>query len=114
MPKLLLATRNQNKKIELQQILNDLNIAVLTFQDIDELPEIEEDGDTFEENAIKKSRLTAFASGLVALADDSGLMVDYLDGQPGIYSARFAGEEANDQIFLHVVVKAFGRENFLR
>lgn len=98
MSKLLLATRNQHKKTELQQILNDLNIAVLTFQDINDLPEIEEDGETFEENARKKSRVTAFATGLVTLADDSGLMVDFLDGQPGIYSARFAGREANDQM----------------
>jgi XTP/dITP diphosphohydrolase len=95
--KLLLATRNQNKKIELQQMLNNLDIIVLTFEDINGLPEVEEDGYTFEENAVKKSQVITSASGIVTLADDSGLVVDALDGQPGVYSARFAGEDADDE-----------------
>jgi len=94
---ILLATRNQNKKEELQQMLNDLDIRVLTLEDIDSLPEVEEDGQSFEENAVKKSVVIASSSGLVCLADDSGLVVDALDGQPGIYSARFAGDDADDQ-----------------
>lgn len=94
--KLLLATRNQKKKKELQQILNNLDIQIITLDELPDLPEIIEDGATFAQNAIKKAVSTAIASGLPCLADDSGLVVDALGGQPGIYSARFAGEDAND------------------
>lgn len=93
---LLLATRNQGKKKEMQQILKDLPVEIITLEDIDELPEIIEDGATFVENASKKAQQTAALSGYTSLADDSGLVVDALDGKPGIYSARFAGEEADD------------------
>lgn len=93
---LLLATRNQGKKKEMQQILKDLPVEIITLEDIDELPEIIEDGATFVENASKKAQQTAVLSGYTSLADDSGLVVDALDGKPGIYSARFAGEEADD------------------
>jgi XTP/dITP diphosphohydrolase len=94
---LLLATRNQDKKKEIQQILQDLSIKIVSLEDIKELPEVIEDGTTFAENAIKKASQTAALSGYICLADDSGLEVDALDGQPGIYSARFSGEEANDK-----------------
>ncbi len=94
--KLLLATRNQKKKKELQQILNDLDIQIITLDEVPALPEVIEDGETFSQNAIKKAVETAVASGLPCLADDSGLVVDALNGQPGIYSARFAGEAADD------------------
>lgn len=94
---LLLATRNQDKKKEIQQILQDLSIKIVNLEDIQELPEVIEDGTTFAENAIKKASQTAALSGYICLADDSGLQVDALDGQPGIYSARFAGEEADDK-----------------
>ena len=94
--KLLLATRNQKKKQELQQILNNLDVQIITLDEILALPEVIEDGDTFAQNATKKAAETALASGLPCLADDSGLAVDALNGQPGIYSARFAGEAADD------------------
>lgn len=94
---LLLATRNPKKKQELQEILNDLGIQVITLDEFPHLPEVEEDGKSFAENAVKKAETTALASGMPCLADDSGLMVDALDGQPGIYSARFAGENASDR-----------------
>ena len=94
--KLLLATRNQKKKKELQDILKQLEITIVTLDEIPGLPEIEEDGATFSENAIKKAVTTAAASGMPCLADDSGLVVDALNGQPGIYSARFAGEVSDD------------------
>ncbi|MBO8159837.1 XTP/dITP diphosphatase [Thermosyntropha sp.] len=98
MKTLLIATRNQKKKRELQNILTDLDIKVITLEEIDiDVPEIEEDGETFEENAIKKARVTADFTGYVCLADDSGLMVDALEGKPGVYSARFAGEKATDE-----------------
>ncbi len=95
--KLLLATRNQHKKRELQTMLADLNIQVMSLDEVPELPEVEEDGHSFAANAAKKARVTAAASGLACLADDSGLVVDALNGQPGIYSARFAGPQADDR-----------------
>ncbi|MGI5921570.1 MAG: XTP/dITP diphosphatase [Syntrophomonadaceae bacterium] len=95
--KLLLATRNKHKKQELQEILSDLNLEIVTLEDIEPLPEVEEDGQTFTANAIKKARITASLSGMITLADDSGLVVDALDGKPGVYSARFAGEHATDE-----------------
>ncbi|MDD2510673.1 MAG: XTP/dITP diphosphatase [Syntrophomonas sp.] len=94
---LLLATRNHKKKLELQEILHDLNLSIITLEELPPMAEVEEDGNTFAENAIKKAVFTAMASGRVCLADDSGLVVDALGGQPGIYSARFAGELANDE-----------------
>jgi XTP/dITP diphosphohydrolase len=97
MPQLLLATRNNKKKTELQQLLSKADLTLLTLNDIKEIPEIVEDGSSFEENAIKKARETAAWSGYVCLADDSGLVVDVLNGQPGIFSARFAGEDATDE-----------------
>lgn len=97
MVKLLLASRNQHKIEELQQMLAGLNIEVISLDDVPDMPVIEEDGKTFSENASKKARLTAMHTGLLCLADDSGLVVDALGGQPGVYSARFAGEDANDQ-----------------
>ena len=94
---ILLATRNQKKKLELQELLDNPGIRILTLEDIDHIPEIIEDGCTFEENAVKKARETAALSGYTCLADDSGLVVDALEGKPGIYSARFAGPEASEQ-----------------
>jgi XTP/dITP diphosphohydrolase len=94
--KLLLASRNRHKLEELRQMLQDLNIEVLSLDDVRDMPIVEEDGDTFAANAGKKARLTAIHTGYVSLADDSGLAVDALGGQPGVYSARFAGEEADD------------------
>ncbi len=93
---ILLATRNQKKKLELQELLDNPGMRILTLEDIEHIPEIIEDGCTFEENAVKKARETAALSGYTCLADDSGLVVDALEGKPGIYSARFAGPEASD------------------
>ncbi len=97
MAKLLLASSNQHKIEELQQMLAGLNIEVISLDDVPDMPIIEEDGKTFSENASKKARLTAMHTGYTCLADDSGLVVDALGGQPGVYSARFAGEEADDR-----------------
>ena len=93
---LLLATRNQHKKAELQTMLKDMGIKVLGLDDLAGIPEVEEDGRTFEENAVKKARENALVSKMVCLADDSGLVVDALDGKPGVFSARFAGPKASD------------------
>ena len=94
---LLLATRNRNKKREFQEMFQDFGIKVINLDDIKGIPAIEEDGQSFAENAIKKALTTAKLSGFTCLADDSGLEVDILEGQPGIYSARFAGEDADDK-----------------
>lgn len=93
---LLIATRNPKKKKELQEILSGFDLQLLNLDDIPPLPEVEEDGLTFEENAIKKALVVARQSNMLTLADDSGLVVDALQGAPGVFSARYAGPEAND------------------
>jgi len=94
---LLIATRNSKKKRELQTILGSWDVKLLSLDDIEEMPEIEEDGATFTENATKKAKTISALSGLITLADDSGLEVDALGGAPGIFSARFAGIDADDE-----------------
>lgn len=93
---LVIATTNQNKLKEFKEILKDLNIEVRSLADFGPIPEIIEDGKTFDDNAYKKAWYTARYLGLPAIADDSGLVVDALDGAPGVYSARYAGENATD------------------
>lgn len=94
----ILATNNMKKLEEMQRILAPLGIEVKTAAMLGiELPEVEEDGDTFEANAEIKAASACKITGLPAIADDSGLCVDYLDGAPGIFSARFAGEHGNDE-----------------
>lgn len=95
--KILLSTRNLHKRRELEEILKELDVDVLTLDEAAISIVIEEDGNTFAENAIKKAGIIAQLSDCITLADDSGLVVDALDGAPGIYSARFAGENANDR-----------------
>ncbi len=96
MPTLILATRNQGKRREIQNLL-DSEIQVISLDAFPNAPKVIEDGETFEANAIKKAREIAKYTGLPALADDSGLVVDALNGAPGIYSARYAGEDATDK-----------------
>ena len=93
--KLLIATRNQGKLTEMRDILRGVDVALLGIDEVGTLPEVEEDGDTFTANAVKKARTLALAAGLWALADDSGLEVDALGGAPGVYSARYAGQPAD-------------------
>lgn len=93
---LLVATRNGGKLKEIRRLLGDLGIEVKGLDTFPELPEVEEDGETFAANAIKKAETVARLTGLMTLADDSGLEVAALDGQPGVYSARYAGEQATD------------------
>ena len=93
---IVLATGNQGKVKELAAMLNELSIEVLPQSQFD-VPDVPETGTTFIENAIIKARHAAKITGLPAIADDSGLEVDALNGAPGVYSARFAGENANDQ-----------------
>lgn len=93
---LLLATRNRGKLAELQALLAPLGYEVKCLDDVPEVPPVDEDGDTFEHNAIEKARQTAVAAGMATLADDSGLVVDALGGAPGVWSARYAGPDATD------------------
>jgi len=91
--KLLLSTNNKDKIKELQEILNDMNISLVSLGDISNI-DIEETGTTLKENALIKARAAFKETGLPSVADDTGLEVDFLDGAPGVYSARFAGEKA--------------------
>ena len=93
---LVLATRNAGKTEELRRLLADFPVVVMNLSNFGPMPPVEEDGTTFEENAVKKARSTAKVVGLPALADDSGLTVDALGGAPGVRSARYAGEHAAD------------------
>jgi XTP/dITP diphosphohydrolase len=93
---LVLATRNQGKTDEIKALLDQFKIDIRNLEDFGPIPPIVEDGDTFEENAYKKASLTARYLGLPALADDSGLVVEALNGAPGVYSARYAGKDASD------------------
>ena len=92
---LVLATNNKGKIKEIKQLLADLPITILTADDFLEFPDIEETGETFAENALLKANAIAEFCDLPALADDSGLEVDALNGAPGVYSARYAGEDGN-------------------
>ena len=94
--KLLLASNNPKKLAELQRILADLALSFVLPRDIGGIPEVVEDAESFAGNAAKKAVSAARARGLWALADDSGLLVDALDGAPGVLSARFAGAHGDD------------------
>ena len=105
--KIVLATRNAHKAQELARILNDLHsdIEVLTVADFPDAPEVEETELTFEGNALLKARALVLHTGLPAVADDSGLSVDALDGAPGVYSARYSGATENvDQANVELVL----------
>ncbi|MBW6508291.1 MAG: XTP/dITP diphosphatase [Desulfuromonadales bacterium] len=97
MMKLLVATTNQGKLRELRQLLASLALDLVGLDQLDDPPVVEEDGVTFKDNAIKKALTLARFSGYPALADDSGLSVDVLAGAPGVFSARYAGEQGDDK-----------------
>ncbi len=94
----ILATNNMKKLGEMQRILSPLGINVVTAKMLGiTLEDVEENGETFEDNAKLKAHAACRETGMPAIADDSGLCVDYLNGAPGVYSARFAGEHGNDE-----------------
>ena len=104
---LVLATRNQGKITEFRRILDELAPGQIELIGVDQFPDlvdVDETGSTFEENSLLKSRYTCAATGLPAIADDSGLCVDFLNGDPGIFSARWAGVHGNDQANLEKVL----------
>ena len=94
--KIILASKNQDKIKEIGKILNRSNRTLVTCNDID-IPEVEETGSTFVENAILKARSASVSTGLAAIADDSGIEVDYLNAKPGIKSARYSGINATNE-----------------
>jgi XTP/dITP diphosphohydrolase len=96
-PEIVVATRNPGKLKEIAAILAADSAKLLSLKDFPRLPEIAEDGITFAENALKKARTVARLTGRIAVADDSGLTVDALQGRPGIFSSRYAGENASDE-----------------
>jgi XTP/dITP diphosphohydrolase len=105
MKKLLVATRNRGKIKEIRALLDGLVEEVLCAADLPDLPETVEDGNTFSDNALKKAREACLASALPTLADDSGLVVEGLDGRPGVFSARFAGPDADDNANNHKLLQ---------
>jgi XTP/dITP diphosphohydrolase len=94
---LILATGNKGKIIEIENMLSPFSVKLMGLKDFGPIPPVVEDGETFEENAYKKAHFTAKVLGFPALADDSGLMVEALGGEPGVHSARYAGEGATDK-----------------
>lgn len=105
---LVLATHNIGKTNEIRGLLKDYPVDIRNLDDFGPIPPIVEDGDTFEANAYKKARLTARYLGFPALADDSGLVVDALDGAPGVLSARYAGDDATDEQRCQKLLDALG------
>lgn len=96
--KIFIATKNQKKLTELERILIPMGFEVLSEKDLSEtFPDVVEDGTTFEENAIIKASAGLKNTGLISVADDSGICVDYLGGAPGIFSARYSGEHGDDE-----------------
>ncbi|MEU4642393.1 RdgB/HAM1 family non-canonical purine NTP pyrophosphatase [Micromonospora sp. NPDC023814] len=108
MNKVLLATRNRKKLIELQRILDGAlgahRVALVGLDDVEEYPELPETGLTFGENALIKAREGCRRTGMPTIADDSGLAVDALNGMPGVFSARWAGRHGDDQANLQLVL----------
>jgi XTP/dITP diphosphohydrolase len=99
-----LATRNPHKVRELSRILSPYGVELVSLEDWPEAPDVAETGATFAENALLKARAIAAATGLVAVADDSGLVIDALNGMPGVLSARWSGRHGDDAANLALVL----------
>jgi XTP/dITP diphosphohydrolase len=94
---IVIATRNSGKTAEIRDLLEDFPVEIKNLDDFGPIPEVQENGDTFDDNAYKKASFAAKVLGIPALADDSGLVVEALGGAPGVHSARYAGENATDE-----------------
>lgn len=118
MKNIIFATSNEGKMKEIREILSDLDINLLSLKDVGINPDIDENGVTFEENAIIKARTVMELTGEIVLADDSGLEVDYLNKAPGVYSARFMGEDTSylikNQYIIDKLVTAVEKERSAR
>lgn len=95
---IVFATGNQGKMREIRQIMGDMDVTILSMKEAGIESDVEETGTTFEENAILKAKAAAAGTSYIVLADDSGLEIDYLGGEPGIYSARYMGEDTSYEI----------------
>ena len=95
--KIVFATKNEGKVKEIKEMLKGMNIELISLNHYNHVPEISENGKSFFENAFKKAEMVSELTGETVLADDSGLQVDILKGEPGIYSARYAGDKATDE-----------------
>ncbi|MBF0486271.1 MAG: XTP/dITP diphosphatase [Candidatus Omnitrophica bacterium] len=98
MQELLIATKNKGKVREIEDLLRPCDIKVVSLLDFEKMPEIIEDGKTFRANAAKKAVMIARHTGRLVMGEDSGLEVDFLGGKPGVYSARYSGENATDEL----------------
>ncbi|MBM7713538.1 XTP/dITP diphosphohydrolase [Bacillus thermophilus] len=105
MKSIIVATKNKGKAKEFEQLFFRYGIEVKTLLDFPDVPDVEETGETFAENAILKAETIAKLSGQYVVADDSGLMVDALDGRPGVYSARYAGPGKDDNANIDKVLQ---------
>lgn len=114
MPILILATANEHKVKEIKRILNDPSIEIKTAKELGVEGKLHEDGKTFEENALQKARAVYESTGHPVLADDSGLEVFFLNHRPGVYSARYAGENATDEDNNKKLLKELGPLSFRR
>jgi XTP/dITP diphosphohydrolase len=103
--RIILATRNEGKIREVKAMLEDLNIEILSLNYYKDIPEVREDGKSFFENALKKAKVISEHTGEMVLSDDSGLEVEYLGGEPGVYSARYAGHDATDSSNIKKLLK---------
>lgn len=104
MKRIIFATSNEGKMKEIKMILSDMDVELLSLKEAGIHADIEENGRTFEENAIIKAKTVCDIMGEVVLADDSGLEVDYLNGEPGVYSARFMGEDTSYTIKNNAII----------
>jgi len=109
MNKLLIATSNPGKVLEYRVILKDLPIELVTLKDLNIKNSVEEDGKTFKENAIKKVKFYSELTGLPTLAEDSGLEIDYLNGEPGVKSRRWPGYDASDEELIQIALEKLKR-----
>lgn len=105
MKKVIIATQNKGKAKDFEAIFKPYGYEVLTLADVAPDMDVEETGTTFEENAILKAEAVAERLGTMVIADDSGLQIDALGGEPGVYSARYAGEEKNDEANIQKVLE---------
>ena len=103
--KIILATKNRGKIKDFEKLTDGMDIEVLSILDNIDFPDVVEDGKTFEENSAKKALEIAKYTGIVTVSDDSGLCVDILNGEPGIYSARYSGEDGNDEKNIEKLLK---------
>lgn len=105
MKKILIASKNEGKITEVKSFLLPLGYEVFSLNDMNGFPDIPETGDTFEENALQKARAVFDIVKIPVLSDDSGLLVDYLNGKPGVYSARYAGSNSTDEKNIELLLK---------